>query len=182
MATPARKPKRPAANKSGTERAPKAAVKQVPPPPPKGNRLAVKHGAKAEPPAAAVNAIEQEIYEALAAAAPVRENGALPAADAAMVRLCAKTLARLQGVSDWIDAHGGPLHRDGKPKSAALWERRLSATATKQLASLGMSPAARVKIGAQLATVDLSMALSEPDEAKRAALMQQAGLQPGAGA
>jgi hypothetical protein len=152
------------------------APKRPPPPAPKGNQRALRHGAHAKPPVAKVKATEQLIYDALAQAAPVREHGDLPPADAAMVHLTAKTLARLQSVSDWLDEHGS-LDKKGKVRSAALHEQRLTSKASKLLAALGMSPAARVKIGAQLAaSVDLSMALSEPDPVRRAALMQQAGL------
>jgi hypothetical protein len=149
---------------------------------PKGNKRALKHGGKAEPDAAKVRAIEDDIYAALAAAAPVRTGQDLPAADQAAVRLCARTLARLESVSAWIDKHG-PLDAKGKPRSAAIWERRLTATAAKQLAALGMTPQSRARIGVDVAqVVDLATALSEPDEAKRAVLMRQAGLDPEAGA
>jgi hypothetical protein len=147
-----------------------------------GNKLAVKHGANAQPPAKRVRELEDGLYAALASAAPVRTNGELPAADEAAVRLCARTLARLESVSAWIDAHGA-LDRRGKPRSAALWERRLTATATKQLAALGMTPASRARIGVDVAQVaDLATALSHPDPATRSRLLAEAGLDTPTGA
>src|SRR2546427_11714476 len=91
---------------------------------------ALKHGAHAQPPATKVRAIEDAIYDVLASTAPVRDNAELPEADRAAVRLCARSLTRLESVSAWIDKNG-PLDRKGKPRSAALWEQRLISKATK---------------------------------------------------
>jgi hypothetical protein len=151
--------------------------RKLPPPPPKGNKLALKHGAHAKPPANRVRALENGIYDALAAAAPVRDGDSLPAADAATVRLAARTLARLESVSAWLDVHG-PLDKRGKPRSAANWERRLTATAAKLLASLGMNPQARARLGVDIQRIDLATAMSHPDPERRAELMREAGLQP----
>jgi hypothetical protein len=154
--------------------------RKPPPPPPKGNKRAVVHGAKAEPPANRVRELEDGIYTALAQAAPVRDADELPAADAATVRLAARTLARLESVSEWLDQHG-PLDAKGKPRSAANWERRLTATAAKLLASLGMNPQARARLGVDIKRIDLATALSHPDPERRAELMREAGLEPGRG-
>ncbi len=172
MAKQARTPKTRAPSKTGPEQTAKVALR--------GNRNSVKHGAHAKPSAAAVRAQEDAIYASLAASAPVRQGNALPAADEAAVRLCARTLARLESVSAWLDAHG-PLDRRGRPRSASLWERRLTATAAKQLASLGMSPSSRARLGVDVARIDLASALSEPDEQRRAVLLREAGLEAGAG-
>jgi hypothetical protein len=134
-----------------------------------------EHGAHAEPSPSKVRQFEQGIYAMLAEAAPVREQGRLPTADSAMVTLTARTLARLESVSGWLDEHGS-LDKRGKVRSAANHEQRLISKASKLLAALGMSPAARVKIGAQLATVDLAQAMSEPDPVKRATQLGELGL------
>src|SRR5947209_20337120 len=79
------------------------------------------------------------------------------------------------------DIHG-PLDCTGKPRFASLWERRLTATATKQLSALGMTPQARARIGVDVAPVaDLARALSHPDPATRSRLLAEAGLTPGTG-
>jgi hypothetical protein len=114
----------------------------------------------------------------LSANAPVRgPGGALPVHDQEVVRLLAQTLCRLEDLSVWLDKHG-VLDRRGKVRSAALWERRLSSQALKLLASLGMTPSSRVRMGLALArTVDLATAMSERDPAKRERLLAEAGLQ-----
>jgi hypothetical protein len=141
----------------------------------KGNAVSVRHGAHAKPPAQSVRQWEDRIYDALAAAAPVKEGDELPRADEVAVRLLARTLCRLESVSAWLDERG-PLDGKGKPRSAANWERRLTATASKQLAALGMTPQSRAKLGVNLKRIDLATALSEPDVTKRATLMGEAGL------
>ncbi len=151
-------------------------TKRKPPPPPKGNKRHLIHGANAEPPAVRVREIEDRLYESLAAAAPVRvANNQLPPADAHTVRLAARTLARLESVSAWIDEHG-PLDAKGKPRSAANWERRLTSTAAKLLASLGMNPAARARLGVDVKRIDLATAMSNPDPKLRAQQLRELGL------
>ncbi|HEV3047733.1 MAG TPA: P27 family phage terminase small subunit [Solirubrobacteraceae bacterium] len=150
--------------------------KYTPPPAPKGNKYNLVHGAKAEPPAAKVRAIEDALYASLAASAPVRVgNNQLPPADAHTVRLAARTLARLESVSAWIDEHG-PLDKNGKPRSAANWERRLTATAAKLLSSLGMNPQARAKLHVALQQGDLARAMSNPDPVAKARELKDLGL------
>jgi hypothetical protein len=139
---------------------------------------ATKHGAKAQPPAVRVRAIEDALYESLAAAAPVRvANNQLPPADAHTVRLAARTLARLESVSAWLDEHG-PLDAKGKPRSAANWERRLTATSAKLLASLGMNPSARARLGVDVTRIgiDLATAMSTEDPQLRAQRLAELGL------
>lgn len=171
MANPSQRQQRPAKSPSGTEQGPK------PPAPPTGNRRAVSHGAHAQVLPARLDAKAQAVYVELAADAPVRgQDGDLPAHDREMVRLLARCLCRLEDVSAWLDEHG-VLDRRGKVRSAALWERRLRSEAARYLAALGMTPTARAKLGLDLArTVDLATAMSEPDEARRAALLRQAGV------
>ena len=84
----------------------------------KGNRSAVKHGAKAKVPAEAIKAKREALKAALSANAPVKD-----AADDIALTLLATTLCRLDTVGEWLDEHG-PLDRKGKPRSAASWERR----------------------------------------------------------
>jgi hypothetical protein len=142
---------------------------------PKGNKRGLVHGAHAEPPAKRVRDIEDRLYEALAASAPVREGDRLPAADEHTVRLLARTLARLESVSAWLDEHG-PLDAKGKPRSAANWERRLTSTAAKLLGSLGMNPAARARLGVDIKRLDLANAMSSVDPAEQQQMLDELGL------
>src|SRR5262249_26276480 len=146
-------------------------------PAPKGNRRAVTHAAHAR-----VHPERREaMATALAAACPVRENGQLPAADEPAVQMLATALIRLGDVGAWLDAHGA-LARRATRRRPARAERRLQPPPLKLMSALGLTPASRVRIGAQLtATVDLATALSHPDEAKRAELLADAGLTPGDG-
>jgi hypothetical protein len=95
--------------------------------------------------------------------------------------MLAQTLCRLEDVGAWLDEHDA-LDRRGRPRSAALWERRLQGHALRLMKELGLTPASRAKLGLNLArVVDLATALSEPDERKRTALLAEAGLTPGGG-
>lgn len=82
---------------------------QVPrrPPPSPGNRHGMTHGGLATPSPIELEPLEREIFEALAADAPVKDaDGTLPAADRAVVSLLAQTWWRLQNVRTWLDEHG----------------------------------------------------------------------------
>ncbi len=136
---------------------------------------ATKHGANAQPPAVRVRELEDGIYASLASSAPIREGNALPPADEATVRLAARTLARLESVSEWLDREG-PLDRKGKVRSAALWERRLTSTAARLLGTLGMNPQARAKLGVDIKRIDLASAMSNPNPVERAEQLGELGI------
>ncbi len=131
-----------------------------------GTRLAVNH-----PPDV------QEVYEALAASAPVRDaEGDLPAYDVAAVELIALRLAKIRYGHAWVDEHGW-FDAEGELRpivsSLAQWERQL----TEQLDRMGMTAAGRARLGLDLArTTDLATAMSEPNDEKRAELLRQAGV------
>lgn len=145
---------------------------------PKGNKNNLKHGARAEPPALQLNATTQAIYDTLAEAAPVRESGELPRADHYAVVLLARTLCRLQSLGTWLDKHG-MWDRRGHLRSAARWEDKLMARAESQMASLGMTPTSRAKLGVDLKRIDLATAMSEKDPKRRAEMMREAGFVDG---
>ncbi len=144
-----------------------------------GNSAAVQHGAHAEVLPTRLDAKAAALAAQLATQAPVRDGaGGLPVHDEEVIRLLARCLCRLDDVGAWLDREG-TLDKRGKPRSAALWERRLQSNALKLMKELGMTPASRAKLGVNLArAVDLAQALSEPDEQRRAVLMAEAGLTP----
>jgi hypothetical protein len=160
----------------------RGATRTAPPPAPVGNKRGLRHGAHAEPDAVLAAGKAQALTDVLAAAAPVRDGaGGLPEADRAMVVLLARTLCRLEAVGEWLDANG-PLDRRGRPRSALRAESKLSNQAVAYFKELGLTPRSRAALGLDLArVVDLASAMSEPDPERRAALLRQAGLQPGPG-
>lgn len=150
------------------ERRPKPKPKK-PPLAQKGNKRALQHGARALKTSSLVHyeATRAELYDALAAAAPVRENGQLPVADEAAFDLAARALARHRQVDEWIAEHG-PLDENGVPRPAlVLLEKGLRNTA-ELLAQLGLTPTARARLGLDVARgQSLAQALSEPDPSRR---------------
>ena len=122
---------------------------------PSGNRRAVKHGAYARIADSELEAKAAEIFDAVAADAPVRAaDGGLPAADVIAVRLLAETLIRRERVLAEEVAHGieiasGP--RKGELRGIAQYGLRLDGQVIDLLDRLGMTPAARAKLGLDLA-------------------------------
>ena len=124
---------------------------QQPPPAPLGNQRARRHGAYAQIAADRLSAKSRVIYDALGADAPLRdEDGGLPAADHGVVALLAECLARLDDVSAYVVMHG-VLDEKGRVRPAAELEGRLRREANDYLQQLGMTPAARSRMGLDLA-------------------------------
>lgn len=127
---------------------------------PQGNRRTVKHGAYAVIARDRVDAKVREVFDALAEDAPLRaRDGGLPAEDAAMVRLTAETMCRLDDVTSYLGARGW-LDENGDPRTVVLeLEGRLRREAGDFLEALGMSPRSRAKLGLDVAraqTFDLA--------------------------
>jgi len=158
------------------------------PPAPKGNKLAVTHGAYAKVAPSRLDAKVREVFEAMASDAPVREaDGGLPAADTVAVRLAAETLCRLEDVRAWIDQEGvfekrrhkkakNLKNRQGRPKTrrsrdpmrAVVMEDRLVRRLMDQLDSLGMTPRSRAKLGLdQARQFDLAREWEQQEKSKR---------------
>lgn len=174
-----------------------ANLKGPPPPPEKGNQRAKLHGGYASVATERLAEKEREVYDALAADAPVRAaDGSLPAADAAAVSLLAKTLCRLEDVGSWLEEYG-PVdtrrHHKGRKKATGArakrkrksvdplrvvaMEDRLISRSHELLDALGMTPRSRAKLGLDLARqVDLADAMSDPDPERRAAKLREAGI------
>lgn len=160
------------------------------PPPSPGNRHGMTHGGLATPSPIELEPLEREIFEALAADAPVKDaDGTLPAADRAVVSLLAQTWWRLQNVRTWLDEHGEVHTRrytSDDPKQKRRRERakrkrraydpmrvveleaKLRREAADYLDALGMTPRSRAKLNLdQARSFDLAKEWEEQDRAKR---------------
>lgn len=118
---------------------------------PAGNQRRLTHGAFSE---VLVRNVETEVAElaaALAGAAPVQINGQPPAADIVALEQAARALKRWRHISAWCDAHGRIAEKTGNVKQAAELELKAEAALTAALDRLGMNPAARAKLGVDLA-------------------------------
>lgn len=124
----------------------------------------LSHGGYAAVAAARMDAKATEVFAALAADAPLKENGGLPAADAALVRLAAECLCRLEDVTANVRDFGlfeQRGRRKGQIRPVVELEGRLRREAVGYLEQLGMTPAARAKLGLDLArTRDLAEEMS----------------------
>ena len=105
-----------------------------------------------------------KVMAALAADAPLRHRGELPAADVARVQLLAEARCRLNNVAGYLRDRGW-LDAKGAPRIAVLeLERTLRAEVGRHLDALGMGPAARGKLGLDLArTVGAQAPTGGPD-------------------
>ena len=135
------------------------------PPAAKGNRLAVKHGGYAAIAADRLDAKACEVFDALAADAPLREAGELPAADSALVRLAADCLCRLEDVAANVRDFGVFDQRTGDVRPAVELEGRLRREAADYLDALGMTPRSRAKLGLDVQRgFDLAKHWAEADD------------------
>jgi len=132
-----------------------ANLRNRPPAPPAGNQRAVRHGAYARIADVDLDAKTREIFVAIAADAPVRAaDGGLPAHDTIAVRLLAETLirrdrVRAEEISHGLEIASGP--RKGELRGIVQYGLRLDGQAVDLLDRLGMTPAARAKLGLDLA-------------------------------
>ncbi|UTI62637.1 hypothetical protein NBH00_14855 [Paraconexibacter antarcticus] len=127
----------------------------------------MKHGAYAVIAAERVDAKVREVFDALAADAPLRaSDGGLPAADGAMVRLAAEVMCRLDDVTGYLGAKGW-MDEKGNPRTIVLeLEGRLRREAADHLDALGCSPRSRAKLGLDVArsqAFDLAQHWAETD-------------------
>lgn len=130
---------------------------------PEGNRRRVSHGAYAVIAHDRIDAKVREVFDALAEDAPMRAaDGGLPAADAAMVRLTAEVMCRLDDVTGYLAARGW-LDEKGEPRTTILdLEARLRREAADHLDALGCSPRSRAKLGVDLVkTVDIAAEMAK---------------------
>lgn len=121
---------------------------------PVGNQRTRRHGAYAEIAEERLEAKAREVFAALAADAPVREDdGGLPAADVAAVRLLADTLCRLDSIGEYL-ARRGWEGEDGRPRPVLEYEARLRSSALDVMRELGMTPRSRAALGYDLARLE----------------------------
>ena len=144
---------------SPTSRDPAKRAKQLAnlrpaPPAPAGNALARRHGGYAVIVHERLEAKALEVFDALAADAPLRgPTGDLPAPDVAQVRLLAEALCRLDTVSADVSAFGLLEQRGkrrGQVRPAAELEGRLRREVADHLDALGMTPKSRARLGLDL--------------------------------
>jgi hypothetical protein len=146
---------------------------------PVGNHRTRRHGGYAQVSVERIEGRAREVFDALAADAPLRdEGGELPAVDHAAVHLLAQSLCRLEDVAGHLAATGWIDQRTGEPRQSVLdLEARLRREAASMLDRLGMTPASRARLGLDLVRVfDAAGALSEPDPVHRAELLRRAGV------
>jgi hypothetical protein len=123
------------------------------PPAPLGNQRAVVHGAYARILEHELEEKTAELFAALAADAPVRaDDGGLPSHDAVVVGMFAEVLVRRERVRREELLHGLET-RDGRIRGVVEYGLRLDAQALEYAKELGMTPAARAKLGLDLARV-----------------------------
>lgn len=130
-----------------------------------GNEFAVKHGAAATLTVEQVSAEVAELYDVLAATAPLRDRvGELPVADEVAVEIAARALHRYRKLTAWLDLHGR-LDEKGEVKGAAQFELQCERALERSLDVLGLNPTARARLGLDLADA----AKKAPDLARQLA-------------
>lgn len=123
-----------------------------PPAPPAGNQRRRTHGAYATVASERLEAKTGQVMAAIAADAPLRDqDGGLPAADGALVRLAAETLCRLDSVGDYLARRGIETDQGELRASVLEIEGRLRREAADHLDALGMSPRSRARLGLDVA-------------------------------
>lgn len=167
-----------ALSKDPEKRARQLANRRDGPPAPKGNARHMKHGASATP--ANISGIpkaRRELFDAIAASAPVRgTGGGLPPADVFAVEVAATELARYRQVNAWLDEHGF-VDRKGRLRPVVAEAGKIASRVLGLLAELGCTPKSRVALGLELArTVSLADAMSEEDPVRRRAMLAELGL------
>jgi hypothetical protein len=132
---------------------------------PGGNRRAERHGGYSQIAKRDLDEKVAEVYAAIGEDLPLREDGQVPRADAVALRLLAECLCRIESVSDFLGRRGWQ-DKDGEVRPAVDLERRLRAEALDLLRELGLTPAARAKLGVEL--VRMAGAAEEAAEAQAA--------------
>ena len=90
-------------------------------PAPSGNSHAVTHGGHENPHRERLQAKEREVFDALAADAPVRAvDGSLPRHDSVAVTLLATTLCRLDNVGSYLSDYGWKDAKTKQPRAGVL--------------------------------------------------------------
>jgi P27 family predicted phage terminase small subunit len=110
----------------------------------------LRHGAYAAMPRERIAAKVLLLAEVLGADAPVRDDdGGLPQYDTVVVEQLAEAMDRLADIGDYLQRRGWE-DEDGKPRPVLDYESKLRAHVLELLKELGMTPAARAKLGLDL--------------------------------
>jgi hypothetical protein len=141
-----------------------------PPDPPAENTRALKHGGYGKVARERIEAKVAEVYDTISLDAPLRDpDGDSPAPDAAMVRLLAVSLCRIESISAFLRDHGIVDPKTKKPRESVIYlEARLQNNGSDYLDALGMSPRSRARLGLDLARTsqfDLARHWQDEDEA-----------------
>lgn len=133
----------------------------------RGNRHHVTHGGYAAVVAERLEAKQREVFDALAADAPLRDpDGELPRHDTVAVTMLAKALCRLEDVETHLTQRGF-LDDDGNERPAVDLERRLRGEVADWVDALGMTPRSRARLGLDVARAgnfDLAQAWADADD------------------
>jgi Phage terminase, small subunit len=133
---------------------------------PMGNTYSLKHGAASTLAMTPTDRDLAEIIDAISATAPVRDqDGRLPPADEAAVEIAARALKRYRSVVTCHDLHGR-IDDKGNERPSARFELDAERQLMRALDNLGMSPAARARLGVDVAR---SASLLDQADAMRAA-------------
>ena len=115
-----------------------------------GNQAAIRHGAYARLTEVELSDTVHQLVEAIGADLPVREvDGGVPAQDAIPLRLLAETLIRRERVRETERLQGIETD-DGKLRGVVEFGLRLDAQIIKLCEQMGLTPAARAKLGLDL--------------------------------
>jgi phage terminase small subunit len=110
------------------------------------------HGAYAQLAPERIEAKVAEVFEAVAADAPLRDrDGGLPAADGVAVRMLAECLCRLETVTAHLRDFGVLDQQTREVRPAVHVEAKLRREVADWLDALGMTPRARAKLGLDVA-------------------------------
>jgi hypothetical protein len=124
-----------------------------------GNGRAVKHGAYARIAERELEEKTREIFTAIAADAPVRDNaGGLPSHDAIVVRMLAELLVRRERVRVEELRHGLET-KDGRMRGVVEYGLRIDNQLLDLCREMGLTPASRARLG-----LDLVRAASASDQ------------------
>jgi hypothetical protein len=116
----------------------------------RGLQRAAKHGAYAAIAARELSDKVREVYDAISADAPVKDQGTLPAADTVIVRQLAETLVRRERVRESELRHGIEAP-DGKLRGVVEFGLRLDGHIAKLCDAIGLTPRSRAALGLELA-------------------------------
>ncbi|HYI35646.1 MAG TPA: P27 family phage terminase small subunit [Thermoleophilaceae bacterium] len=134
------------------------------PPAPKGNQLSRSHGGYATVAVERMEAKAREVYDALAADVPLKENGGLPAADSVAVRMLAEALCRLEDVSAHLRDFGLYDQETKAERPAVAREQQLRREVADWLDALAMTPRSRGKLSIDLVkSRDLALEMADAE-------------------